>query len=122
MIDVVALESNHVVVTVEVDAPVVVAVAGGGVVGFTVDEGVGDGDAVVGLGAQDDVLAADALGLHTLVSFFFTVAGGTYSNVVNPDKVTVVQGDTVTTPDVLGVDVSDGDVPISVSGFRQQGQ
>lgn len=64
VVDVVALEGDKVVVAIEVDAPVVVAVAGGGVVGFTVDEGIGDGDAVVFLGAEDDVLAADALSLY----------------------------------------------------------
>lgn len=64
VVDVVTLESDKVVVAVEVDAPVMVAVAGGGVVRFTVDEGVGDSDAVVFLGAEDDVLAADALGLY----------------------------------------------------------
>jgi hypothetical protein len=31
--------------------------------------------------------------------------------VVDPDKVNVVQGDTVSTPDVLGVNVGDCDVP-----------
>jgi hypothetical protein len=41
----------------------VVAVAGSGPGGLAVNEGVGDGHAVVGLGAQDDVLAADAGGL-----------------------------------------------------------
>lgn len=64
VVDVVALEGDQVVVAIEVDAPVVVAVAGGRVVRFTVDEGVGDGDAVVFLGAEDDVLAADALSLY----------------------------------------------------------
>jgi len=64
VVDVVTLHSDQVVVAVEVDAPVVVAVAGGGVVGFAVNKGVGNGDAVVLLGAQDDVLAADALGLY----------------------------------------------------------
>lgn len=38
-----------------------------------------------------------------------------YGNVVDPDEVTVVQGDTVTTPDVLRVDIGDSDVPILVS-------
>lgn len=64
VVDVVTLQSDQIVVAVEVDAPVVVAVAGGGVVGFTVDEGVGDGDAVVFLGSEDDVLATNALGLY----------------------------------------------------------
>jgi len=38
----------------------------------------------------------------------------TYGDVVDPDKVTVVQGDTITSPDVLRVDVGDGDVPVYV--------
>ena len=71
MIDIVTLHSNHIVVSVEVDAPVVVAVAGSRVVGFAVDEGVGDGDAVVGFGAEDDVLAADSGGLYVLILVFF---------------------------------------------------
>jgi hypothetical protein len=41
----------------------VVAVAGCGPGGLAVNEGVGDSHAVVGLRAQDDVLAADAGGL-----------------------------------------------------------
>jgi hypothetical protein len=59
VVDVVALHGDHVAGAIQVDTPVVVAVAGGGVVGFTVDVAVGDGDAVVGLGAEDDVLATD---------------------------------------------------------------
>jgi hypothetical protein len=38
--------------------------------------------------------------------------GGTYSNVVEPDQVSLVDGDGVTAPDVLGVDVCDSDVPV----------
>lgn len=64
MIDIVTLEGDHIAGAIEIDTPVVVAVAGSRVVGFAVDEGVGDGDAVVGFGAQDDVLAADAFSLH----------------------------------------------------------
>lgn len=63
MVDVVVLHGDHVAGSVEVDAPVVVAVAGGRVVGFAVEVVVGDGDAVVLLCAEDDVLAADAGGL-----------------------------------------------------------
>jgi hypothetical protein len=73
-----------------------VAVAGSGVVGATVNQGVGDGDTVVGLGSQDDVLTGD------------TGSG----NVVDPDKVGIVKSDGITTPDVLGVNVSDSDVPV----------
>jgi hypothetical protein len=39
-----------------------------------------------------------------------TNAGG--GDVVNPDHVGVVDGDGVSTPDVLGVDVGDCDVPV----------
>jgi hypothetical protein len=95
VVDVVALQGDVVVGAVEVDTPVVVAVAGSGVVGGTVDVAVGDGHALGGLGTQDDVLTANA----------------SSSNVVDPDHVAVVDGDGITTPDVLGVDVSDGDVP-----------
>lgn len=35
----------------------------------------------------------------------------TYSNVVDPDHVAVVDGDGVSAPDVLGVDIGDGDIP-----------
>ena len=35
---------------------------------------------------------------------------GTYSNVVNPDHVAVINGDGITTPDVLRVDVGDSNV------------
>lgn len=37
----------------------------------------------------------------------------THSNVVDPDHVAVVDGDGVSTPDVLGVDIGDGDVPVA---------
>jgi hypothetical protein len=36
---------------------------------------------------------------------------GAYRNVIDPDEVNVVQGDAVSTPDVLGVDIGDCDVP-----------
>lgn len=67
MVDIVALHGDHVGGAVQVDGPVVVAVAGGGPVGLAVDEGVGDGDAVVGFGPEDDVLATDARSLFSLV-------------------------------------------------------
>jgi hypothetical protein len=95
VVDVVALHGDVVVGAVEVDTPVVVAVAGGRVVGGTVDEAVGDGHALGGLGTQDNVLTANA----------------SSSNVVDPDHVAVVDGDGITTPNVLGVDIGDGDVP-----------
>lgn len=95
VVDVVALQGDVVVGTVKVDTPVVVAVAGSGVAGGTVDVAVGDGHALGGIGTQDNVLTANA----------------SSGNVVNPDHVAVVDGDGITTPDVLGVDVGDGDIP-----------
>ena len=48
---------------------------------------------------------------------------GAYSNVVDPDQVGVVNGDTVSTPDVLGVDVGDGNVlDDNVSGAANEAQ
>lgn len=95
VVEVVALESHHVVAAVQVHAPVVLTVAGGRVVGTTIDEGVGDGDTVVGAGAQDDVLATNASSCH----------------MIDPDQIRVIDSDGITTPDILGVDVGDGNVP-----------
>lgn len=64
LVEVVALEGYLVARAVEVHVPVVVAVAGGGVVGFTVDVVVGDRDTVVGFSAQDVVLATNASSLY----------------------------------------------------------
>lgn len=44
------------------------------------------------------------------VSWF--LGWGAYSDVVDPDVVGLVEGDGISTPDVLGVDVGDGDVPV----------
>lgn len=99
VVDVVALQGDEIAGSVEVDTPVVVAVAGGGVVTDTVDEAVGDGHTLGGIGTEDNVLAADT-------------GGG---DVVNPDHVGVVDGDSITSPDVLGVDVSEGDIPVWLS-------
>lgn len=71
MVDVVALKGDHVARTIEIDAPVVVPVTGGRVVRLTVDEGVGDGDAVVGLCTQNNVLTADTGGLFMSIRFYF---------------------------------------------------
>jgi hypothetical protein len=68
VVDIVALHGDHVAGAIEVDTPVVVAVAGGRVVRDTVDVRVGDGDAVVGLGAEDDVLATNAGSLSSSIS------------------------------------------------------
>jgi hypothetical protein len=59
VVDVVLLEGHEVVGTGQVDAPVVVAVAGGGPAGCAVDVAVGDCDAVRGGVAENDVLAGN---------------------------------------------------------------
>lgn len=64
VIDVVALHGNQIVGSIEVDAPVVVTVAGSGVVGHTVDVVVGQRNAVGGIGSQNDVLTTNASSLH----------------------------------------------------------
>lgn len=73
VVDVVALHGDQVAVAVQVDAPVGVAVAGGGVVGQTVDVVVCQTDAVVAGGAEHVVLATDAGGLLLLVWFLWIV-------------------------------------------------
>lgn len=98
VVDVVALHGDEIAGSVKVDTPVVVAVAGGGVVADSVDEAVGDGHALGGVGAEDDVLAGNA----------------SSGDVVNPDHVGVVDGNGITSPDVLGVDVGDGNVPVEL--------
>lgn len=98
VVNVVSLQRDIVVGTVQVDSPVVITVAGGRVTGRAVDVAVGDGHALGGLGAEDNVLSANA-------------GSG---NVVDPDHVAVVDGDGITAPDVLGVDIRDGDIPVKV--------
>lgn len=96
--NVVTLHGNEVTGSVEVDAPVVVTVAGGGPCAGAVDEAVGDCNALGGLGSEDDVLAGDA----------------GCCDVVDPDHVGVVDGDCVAAPDVFWVDVGDSDVPVGL--------
>lgn len=62
------------------------------------------------------MLAADAGGLSSLRLVFcfpFSIVSvrETYSYMVDPDEVGLVDGDGVASPDVLGVDIGDGDVP-----------
>lgn len=102
VVNVVTLHRDVVVGTVQVDSPVVIAVAGGRVTGRAVDVAVGDGHALGGLGTEDNVLSANA-------------GSG---NVVDPDHVAVVDGDSITTPDVLGVDIGDGDIPVKVVSYQ----
>lgn len=94
VVDVVVLEGDLVVGAGEVQVPVVVSVAGGGPLALAVDVAVGDAHAARGVLAQDDVLAGDLVG----------------SDVVDPDQVGPGEGDGVTSPDVLGVQLRDADV------------
>ena len=59
VVDVVSLHGDEVLGAREVDGPVVVVVAGGGVGGGAVELAVGEGDATRGAGAGDEHLAAD---------------------------------------------------------------
>jgi len=99
VVDVVSFHGDQVVGAIEVDAPVVVAIAGCGVGSDAVDVVVGESHAVRGAGSEDDVLTGDQ-------------GSG---NVVDPDHVGVVDGDGVTSPDILGVDLGDEDVSVEVS-------
>lgn len=116
LVEVVALEGNLVTGAIKVHVPVVVAVAGRRVVGFTVDVVVGDRDTVVSLSTQDVVLTTNASSLDDESSQLWKLlgrsVGGTHGNVVEPDQVSFVDGDGITTPDVLRVDVCDSDVPM----------
>lgn len=60
LVEVVALEGDLVTGTIKVHVPVVVTVAGGRVLRFTVDEVVGDRDTVVSSSTQDVVLTTNA--------------------------------------------------------------
>lgn len=94
VVDVVVLEGDGVGGAGEVQAPVVATVAGSGPGRGTVNVVVRDGDAAGGLVAEDNVLAGDQ------------VSG----NVVDPDEVSTIDGDGITTPDVLRVDVGEANV------------
>lgn len=63
LVEVVALEGNLVTGAIEVHVPVVVTVAGGRVLGFTINVVVGDRDTVVSLSTQDVVLTTNASSL-----------------------------------------------------------
>lgn len=77
-------------------------------------EVVGDGDTVVAGVAGDDVLTADEGGLERESAMFSralrTPNENTHRHVVDPDVGAAVKSDSITTPDVLGVELRDGDV------------
>jgi len=94
VVNVVTLEGHEVVGASEVYAPVVVAVTGRGPCGCTVDFAVGDGDAVGSSVSEDNVLAGDEIG----------------GDMVDPDKISPIQGDGIASPNVLRVDVGESHV------------
>lgn len=98
VVDVVTLQRDHVVAAVQIQAPVVVSVTGRGVVGHAIEVVVRDGHPVAGVSAEHDVLARDARGC----------------NVVDPDHVNIIQSNGIAAPDILGVDVGDGNIPWAV--------
>jgi hypothetical protein len=63
MVNVVALESNHVVGAGEVKGPVVTSIAGCGPGGRSVNIAVGNSDSAGSRLSKDDVLTSNALGL-----------------------------------------------------------
>lgn len=71
-----------------------VSVAGSRPIGAAVNQGIGDRDAVISLGTQNNVLATNACS----------------SDVINPDQVGIVEGDGIATPDVLGVEIRNSNV------------
>lgn len=94
VVDVVVLEGDLVIRAGEVQVPVVVSVASGRPLALAVDVAVGDRDTAGRILAQDDVLTGDLVG----------------GDVVDPDQVGAGQGDGITSPDVLGVELGDADV------------
>lgn len=93
-VDVVVLEGDQVRRTIEVETPVVVSVASGGVVRATIEVVVGDSNTVRGERAKNNVLTGNVVGGY----------------MINPDQISVVDGDGVTSPDVFRVDLLDLDV------------
>lgn len=94
VVDIVVLEGDLVIGAGEVQVPVVVTITGRRVGGFTIDVAVGDADTARSGLTKDDVLTADRVG----------------GDVVDPDQISAGQGDGITTPDVLGVQLGDADV------------
>lgn len=90
-VDVVVLEGDEIVGAGEVETPVVVVVAASRPAGGTINLAVGDGDTVAGVVSEDNVLTTDERS----------------GNMVDPDVVSVVEGNGITTPDVLRVKLSD---------------
>lgn len=63
LVEVVAFKGNLVTGAIKVHVPVVVTVAGGRVIGFTVNVVVGDRDTVISFSTQDIVLTTNASSL-----------------------------------------------------------
>lgn len=63
MVDIVAFHGDQIVGSIQVNAPVVVAVAGGGVTADSVEVVVGDGHPVRSASPEDEMLAANTRSL-----------------------------------------------------------
>jgi hypothetical protein len=85
------LHGDQVIAAGDVDGPVVVVVTSGRPTGVTVNLRVRDRDTVGGAVAEDNVLAPNEGGL----------------DMVDPDEVAAIEGNSITTPDVLGIQVGD---------------
>lgn len=109
-LDVVVLHGDLVVLANHLKGPVVVAVASSGVGRLAVDEVVGQRDALAGVEAEDVVLAARACSLSLLEGIWSEEKRMGYRDVINPDLVGAIERDGITTPDVLGVEISNVDV------------
>lgn len=111
-VDVVTFEGDLILRTSEIQSPVLVAITGRGPVRGAVDLAIGDGDAAGGSLAENDVLTADLGGLGERVSLGLQAIEGlaSYLDLVDPDHVGTSQRDSITTPDVLRVELSDVDV------------
>lgn len=87
VVDVVTLHGDHVVGSIKVDSPVVVTIISSRVIRETVDVVIGESNTVANERTENDVLTGNV------------VSG----DMVNPDHIGVISGDSVTSPDVFGL-------------------
>jgi hypothetical protein len=113
VVDIVALQGDLVVGAGGVERPVVMAITSRGILGLAIEFVVGNCDAVRCGFTEDDHLAADHGELAVIYrgSVCELASRGTYwVRLTNPDLVRSGNCDSVTTPDVLRVEVCDMDV------------
>lgn len=127
--NVVALESNHVVGAGEVKSPVVTSITGCGPGGRSVDIAVGNSDSAGSRLPKDDVLASNTLSLASRLTqcmyrkhWKLTVTWSIQIMSVPDEQLAIIwktsrlllsltsKSNSVTTPDVMRVEISDGDV------------